>query len=63
MREEFSSGGLNAMSELLEAELMAGKKAMLYAHTLTDMQLAERMQGLADSHSERFHALLSLFKE
>ena len=51
------------MSELLEAELMAGKKAMLYAHTLTDMQLAERMQGLADTHAERFNALLSLFKE
>ncbi len=63
MQEEFTSGGLNAMSELLEAELMAGKKAMLYAHTLTDMQLAERMQGLADTHAERFNALLSLFKE
>lgn len=63
MREEFSSGGLNAMSDLLEAELMAGKKAKLYAHTLTDMQLAERMQGLADTHAERFSALLSLFKE
>ena len=57
MQEEFTSGGLNAMSELLEAELMAGKKAMLYAHTLTDMQLAERMQGLAGSHAERFNAL------
>ena len=63
MREEFSSGGLNAMSDLLEAELMAGKKANLYAHTLTDMQLAERMQGLADTHAERFNALLALFQE
>lgn len=51
------------MSELLEAELMAGKKAKLYAHTLTDMQLAERMQGLAGSHAERIYALLALFKE
>lgn len=63
MREEFSSGGLNAMSDLLEAELMAGKKAKLYAHTLTDMQLAERMQSLADTHAERFNALLALFRE
>ena len=63
MREEFSSGGLNAMSDLLEAELMAGKKAKLYAHTLTDIQLAERMQGLADTHAERFNALLALFRE
>ena len=63
MQEQFTSGGLYAFSDLLEAELMAGKKARLYAHTLTDMQLAERMQALADSHAERFNALLALFTE
>ena len=63
MQEEFTAGGLNAMCALLEAELMAGKKAKLYANTLTDMQLAERMQGLADAHAERFNALLALFAE
>lgn len=63
MQEGFTSGGLNALSALLEAELMAGKKAKLYANTLTDIQLSEQMQGLAACHAERFKALLSLFSE
>ncbi len=63
MREEFTSGGLSALSDVLEAECMACKKARLYANTLTDMQLAERMQGLADTHAARFNALLSLLSE
>ena len=63
MQEHFTSGGLNAFADLLEAELMAAKKAKLYAHTLTDMQMSERMQALAANHAERFHALLKLFDD
>lgn len=63
MKEEFTHGGLYAISNVLEAELMAGKKARLYANTLTDMQIAERMQSLADSHAARFSSLLELFAD
>ena len=63
MGEEVTSGGLSALSDVLEAECMACKKARLYANTLTDMQLSERMQGLAVNHAARFNALLSLLSE
>lgn len=63
MKEYFTAGGLNALSDVLEAESMACKKARLYANTLTDMQLSERMQGLAVNHAARFNALLSHLSE
>lgn len=63
MQEEFTTGGLNAFANVLEAEYMAGKKAKLYANALTDMQLAEHMRALAESHAGRFNALLGLLSD
>lgn len=53
---------LEAVSGILMAESMACKKARMYSKTLTDAALAECMGKIADSHEQRFNALLSLLE-
>lgn len=48
------------ISDLLTMEESACKKARLYARTLTDMQLADQINKIADNHERRFNALLEL---
>ncbi len=51
---------LEVISHLMIGEQMACKKARIYANTLTDVDLAMRMQTIAESHERRFGALLTL---
>ena len=46
------------LSDILEMEAHACKKARLYARTLTDANLAERFQKIADEHQARFNEIL-----
>lgn len=48
------------ISDLLTYEGQACKKARLYSRTLTDKNLAETMEKLAENHEKRFSALLNL---
>ena len=48
------------ISDLLTMEESACKKARLYSRTLTDQQLAEEFNRIADNHESRFNALLDL---
>ena len=43
-------------------EGMACKKARMYSKTLTDVALAECMEKIAESHEQRFNALLSVLE-
>ena len=55
MTGEFTKQGLYSAEEVLEAEFLAGRKALLYANTLTDIQLAEFFRKRVDQFAERFH--------
>ena len=46
--------------DLLTYEETACKKARLYARTLTDRDLAERFDKIADNHQRRFNALFDM---
>ena len=48
------------VSDLLTLEESACKKARLYSKTLTDQNLAEQFNRIADRHQKRFNALLEL---
>ena len=48
------------ISDLLTMEESACKKARLYSRTLTDTELAEAFNKIADNHQRRFNALLEL---
>lgn len=48
------------ISDLLQYEECACKKARLYSRTLTDFKLAEEFSKLADRHERRFNALFDL---
>ena len=48
------------ISDLLTMEESACKKARLYSRTLTDKNLAQSFQQIADNHQRRFNALLEL---
>lgn len=48
------------ISDLLTMEESACKKARLYSRTLTDKNLAQSFQQIADNHQKRFNALLEL---
>ena len=48
------------LSDLLTMEESACKKARLYSRTLTDKNLAQSFQQIADNHQRRFNALLEL---
>ena len=63
MENILTAGGLYAVARLLAAESLAGKKAHLYASTLTDAALAARMEELSQRHAQRFSSLLALLEE
>lgn len=48
------------ISDLLTMEESACKKARLYSRTLTDKNLAQSFEQIADNHQRRFNALLEL---
>ncbi len=48
------------VSDLMTAEESACKKARLYARILTDMELAEKINKIADNHEKRFYCLFAL---
>lgn len=45
------------IGELLTYEEIACKKARLYARTLTDVELAQSFEKIANNHQKRFFAL------
>lgn len=59
---EFTSKDLEVISGALMNEGMACKKARMYSKTLTDVALAECMEKIAESHEQRFNALLSVLE-
>lgn len=48
------------ISDLLQYEESACKKARLYSRTLTNSKLAEEFSKIADRHEKRFNALFEL---
>jgi len=58
--ENLTEKELERISALLMREGMACKKCRVYAHTLTDVALAEKLEEAASAHEERFKTLLSL---
>ncbi len=46
------------LSDILEFEAHACKKARLYARTLTDEELAKQFNKIADEHENRFNEIL-----
>ena len=46
------------VSDLLNYEILALKKSRLFARTLTDKNLAEKLLEVAKNHEERVNALL-----
>ena len=51
---------LESLCRLMTGEQLACKKARVYANTLTDVVLCERLKELADGHERRFRALLTV---
>lgn len=58
--QEITSKELELISDALTAEGLLCKKARAYSKTLTDPDLAQVMCGIADSHEQRFNALLNV---
>ncbi len=48
------------VSDLMTIEQTACKKARLYARILTDVNLAEKLNEIADNHEKRFNSLYGL---
>lgn len=48
------------IGDLLTMEESACKKARLYSRTITDQQLSQAFNKIADNHERRFNALLEL---
>ena len=48
------------IGDLLTMEESACKKARLYSRTITDQQLSQAFNKIADNHERRFNALLDL---
>jgi hypothetical protein len=55
---EISAKELELLSDVLTYEGLLCKKARLYAHTLTNVNLADYMGKLADEHEQRYTTLL-----
>lgn len=47
------------ITDLISYEQLALKKARLYARTLTDKDLVEKISSIADNHERRFKTLLA----
>lgn len=56
---EITSKELNMISDALTYEGLICKKARAYSKTLTDVDLAECMNKIADDHEQRYNALLN----
>lgn len=50
---------LSELKTLLEEEYLAGEKAKIFSHTMTDPLLAKRFSEFSQSHAQRFTAILS----
>ena len=48
------------LSDLLIYEESACKKARLYAKSLTNKQLSQKLNEIADNHEQRFKSLMGL---
>ena len=48
------------IGDLLTMEESACKKARLYSRTITDQQLSQAFNKIANNHEKRFNALLEL---
>ena len=51
---------LTLLGDLLTMEENACKKARLYSRILTDHQLADKLNEIANNHEKRFNSLLEL---
>ena len=51
---------LQLISDVLNAEGLACKKARAYSKTLTDVDLSVTLARIADEHEQRYNALLAL---
>lgn len=57
---DLTSKELELISDALTAEGLICKKARMYSRTLTDTDLAQCMQTIADCHEQRYNALLKV---
>lgn len=57
---QLTTKDLNVISDLLQGEQIACKKARIYGNTLTDVALSAQMLALADEHERRFASLLTI---
>jgi len=60
--ENITEEELKRITALLLREGMASKKCRAYSNTLTDVDLAEKLEAAALSHEERFFRLLSIME-
>lgn len=60
--ETITEKELERISALLLREGLAAKKCRAYAHTLTDPDLAEKLESAAESHEERYSSLLAVLE-
>ena len=51
---------MQLISDILNAEGLACKKARAYSKTLTDVDLSGTLARIADEHEQRYNALLKL---
>lgn len=51
---------LTLLTDLLNYEESASKKAKLYSKTLTDKKLSEKFSKISENHQKRFNSLLDL---
>ena len=58
--QDITSKELELISDAMTAEGLICKKARAYSKTLTDVELAQCMERIADEHEQRFNALLNL---
>lgn len=58
--QELTSKELELISDALTAEGLICRKARAYSKTLTDTDLAQCMEQIADAHEQRFNALLNV---
>lgn len=57
---DLTSKELELISDALTAEGLICKKARMYSRTLTDTDLAQCMQTIADCHEQRYNVLLKV---
>lgn len=58
--QHFTKKELTCLTELMEAEVLAYKKAKIYAAILTDTALAESLNRIGDQHKQSFERLYGI---